>query len=106
MVFGVRSQSTSQRGLGTDQSGFQTAFIAESEAVIYGSGQNACGWWDRLISREDLALAPAAWAHGVVMNYWTFALILAFPISRRNCPKRLSILKIAVRNDRLISGSA
>src|SRR6516162_1721703 len=27
--------------------------------------KSACGWRDRLISREDAALAPAAWAHAV-----------------------------------------
>jgi mannose-6-phosphate isomerase-like protein (cupin superfamily) len=27
--------------------------------------RSACGWRDRLISREDAALAPAAWAHAV-----------------------------------------
>ena len=27
--------------------------------------QSECGWRDRLISREDAALEPAAWAHAV-----------------------------------------
>jgi mannose-6-phosphate isomerase-like protein (cupin superfamily) len=27
--------------------------------------RSACGWRDRLISREDVPLAPAAWAHAV-----------------------------------------
>ena len=27
--------------------------------------RSACGWRDRLISREDIALNPAAWAHAV-----------------------------------------
>jgi mannose-6-phosphate isomerase-like protein (cupin superfamily) len=27
--------------------------------------RSACGWRDRLISREDAALKPAAWAHAV-----------------------------------------
>jgi len=27
--------------------------------------RSACGWRDRLISREDAALNPAAWAHAV-----------------------------------------
>ena len=27
--------------------------------------RSACGWRDRLISREDAALSPAAWAHAV-----------------------------------------
>ncbi len=27
--------------------------------------RSACGWRDRLISREDVDLAPAAWAHAV-----------------------------------------
>ena len=27
--------------------------------------RSACGWRDRLISREDVALTPAAWAHAV-----------------------------------------
>ena len=27
--------------------------------------RSACGWRDRLISREDVALDPAAWAHAV-----------------------------------------
>ena len=27
--------------------------------------RSACGWRDRLISREDIPLAPAAWAHAV-----------------------------------------
>jgi len=27
--------------------------------------RSACGWRDRLISREDQELAPAAWAHAV-----------------------------------------
>ncbi len=27
--------------------------------------RSACGWRDRLISREDVALEPAAWAHAV-----------------------------------------
>ena len=27
--------------------------------------RSACGWRDRLISREDESLAPAAWAHAV-----------------------------------------
>ncbi|MEZ5399708.1 MAG: cupin domain-containing protein [Bryobacteraceae bacterium] len=27
--------------------------------------RSACGWRDRLISREDAALDPAAWAHAV-----------------------------------------
>ncbi len=27
--------------------------------------QSACGWRDRLISREDASLEPAAWAHAV-----------------------------------------
>src|SRR5262245_26653297 len=27
--------------------------------------RSACGWRDRLISREDAGLAPAAWAHAV-----------------------------------------
>lgn len=27
--------------------------------------RSACGWRDRLISHEDAALAPAAWAHAV-----------------------------------------
>ena len=27
--------------------------------------RSECGWRDRLISREDAALAPAAWAHAV-----------------------------------------
>ena len=27
--------------------------------------RSACGWRDRLISREDIPLGPAAWAHAV-----------------------------------------
>ena len=27
--------------------------------------KSACGWRDRLISREDMAISPAAWAHAV-----------------------------------------
>lgn len=27
--------------------------------------RSACGWRDRLISREDVAIEPAAWAHAV-----------------------------------------
>ena len=27
--------------------------------------KSACGWRDRLISREDIDLSPAAWAHAV-----------------------------------------
>ncbi len=27
--------------------------------------RSACGWRDRLISHEDVALSPAAWAHAV-----------------------------------------
>jgi mannose-6-phosphate isomerase-like protein (cupin superfamily) len=27
--------------------------------------RSACGWRDRLISREDLPLSPAAWVHAV-----------------------------------------
>ena len=27
--------------------------------------RSACGWRDRLISREDISLDPAAWAHAV-----------------------------------------
>lgn len=27
--------------------------------------RSACGWRDRLISHEDIALSPAAWAHAV-----------------------------------------
>ena len=27
--------------------------------------RSACGWRDRLISREDIELEPAAWAHAV-----------------------------------------
>lgn len=27
--------------------------------------RSACGWRDRLISREDVELGPAAWAHAV-----------------------------------------
>ncbi len=27
--------------------------------------RSACGWRDRLISREDAAVSPAAWAHAV-----------------------------------------
>ena len=27
--------------------------------------ESACGWRDRLISREDAAIKPAAWAHAV-----------------------------------------
>ena len=27
--------------------------------------RSACGWRDRLISREDAAIEPAAWAHAV-----------------------------------------
>src|SRR2546426_1713141 len=27
--------------------------------------RSTCGWRDRLISREDVALSPAAWAHAV-----------------------------------------
>jgi mannose-6-phosphate isomerase-like protein (cupin superfamily) len=27
--------------------------------------RSGCGWRDRLISREDVALNPAAWAHAV-----------------------------------------
>ncbi len=27
--------------------------------------RSACGWRDRLISREDVALEPAAWVHAV-----------------------------------------
>src|SRR6516225_9902687 len=27
--------------------------------------RSACGWRDRLISHEDTALSPAAWAHAV-----------------------------------------
>lgn len=27
--------------------------------------RSACGWRDRLISREDVSLSPAAWAHAV-----------------------------------------
>lgn len=27
--------------------------------------RSACGWRDRLISREDVGLSPAAWAHAV-----------------------------------------
>jgi mannose-6-phosphate isomerase-like protein (cupin superfamily) len=27
--------------------------------------RSSCGWRDRLISREDAALSPAAWAHAV-----------------------------------------
>ena len=27
--------------------------------------RSACGWRDRLISHEDVGLAPASWAHAV-----------------------------------------
>lgn len=30
--------------------------------------RSACGWRDRLISREDASLGPAAWAHAVDLN--------------------------------------
>ena len=30
--------------------------------------RSACGWRDRLISHEDAALSPAAWAHAVDME--------------------------------------
>lgn len=30
--------------------------------------RSACGWRDRLISREDADLSPAAWAHAVDIN--------------------------------------
>ncbi|MFO1007596.1 MAG: cupin domain-containing protein [Planctomycetaceae bacterium] len=30
--------------------------------------RSACGWRDRLISHEDAALAPAAWAHAVYID--------------------------------------
>jgi mannose-6-phosphate isomerase-like protein (cupin superfamily) len=31
--------------------------------------RSACGWRDRLISREDAPLGPAAWAHVVDIKY-------------------------------------
>ena len=31
--------------------------------------RSACGWRDRLISREDAALGPAAWAHAVDIEH-------------------------------------
>jgi mannose-6-phosphate isomerase-like protein (cupin superfamily) len=30
--------------------------------------KSECGWRDRLISREDVHLSPAAWAHAVDIN--------------------------------------
>ena len=30
--------------------------------------RSACGWRDRLISHEDAALSPAAWAHAVYID--------------------------------------
>ena len=43
---------------------------AKSAVLVRHEGQtprerSACGWRDRLISREDAALNPAAWAHAV-----------------------------------------
>jgi len=40
------------------------------QIIVRHEGQTArersgCGWRDRLISREDVALNPAAWAHAV-----------------------------------------
>src|SRR5215211_5144352 len=41
-----------------------------SQALVRHEGhtareQSECGWRDRLISREDVAVAPAAWVHAV-----------------------------------------
>lgn len=43
---------------------------ASNQILVRHEGQvprerSACGWRDRLISREDAALHPAAWAHAV-----------------------------------------
>lgn len=51
-------------GLGKDFS------VAAGCVLVRHEGQtprerSACGWRDRLISREDAALSPAAWAHAV-----------------------------------------
>ncbi|MCL4787346.1 MAG: cupin domain-containing protein [Verrucomicrobia bacterium] len=51
-------------GLGKDSS------VAAGCVLVRHEGQtprerSACGWRDRLISREDAALSPAAWAHAV-----------------------------------------
>jgi hypothetical protein len=36
--------------------------------------RSECGWRDRLISREDAALEPAAWAHAVDIRWGKAAL--------------------------------
>ena len=48
----------------------QSSESAESRTLVRHEGEcprekSACGWRDRLISREDAALSPAAWAHAV-----------------------------------------
>src|SRR5438445_12236033 len=43
----------------------ETARILVRHEGQVGRERSACGWRDRLISREDAALSPAAWAHAV-----------------------------------------
>ena len=47
-----------------------TARPTQSSVLVRHEGEtprekSACGWRDRLISREDIGSSPAAWAHAV-----------------------------------------
>src|SRR6187401_3029618 len=47
-----------------------TSSLVASKTLVRHEGhtpreRSACGWRDRLISREDMELSPAAWAHAV-----------------------------------------
>ena len=47
-----------------------TASQSNDRVLVRHEGQaprerSACGWRDRLISREDVTFSPAAWAHAV-----------------------------------------
>jgi mannose-6-phosphate isomerase-like protein (cupin superfamily) len=49
---------------------FASATSASAPLLVRHEGhvpreRSACGWRDRLISREDAPLSPAAWAHAV-----------------------------------------
>lgn len=50
--------------LGKDSPGTTRCLLVRHEGHTPRE-RSACGWRDRLISREDVALSPAAWAHAV-----------------------------------------
>jgi mannose-6-phosphate isomerase-like protein (cupin superfamily) len=59
-----------ERELTTMRNADEKSGIAQGPLLIRHEGhtpreRSACGWRDRLISHEDAASAPAAWAHAV-----------------------------------------